>query len=130
MGLLTRWTVLLFAFLLISAGTAQKLSEEEPLEGSGNIDNPDDEDFAASGLPPEEDAHSASSVPRFTNNNGEGAFPYKSSETAGIDSTTVVIIVTVVLVVLIVLFVIVYTLRKRKSQPKYTAATPAGKEYI
>lgn len=66
---------LLLAFLVLSStcSFAQKLSEEDALEGSGHLINPDDEDFESSGLPPEDDDnYKPSSVkPHFVTEGGK-----------------------------------------------------------
>ena len=66
--------ILLLTFLVLSStySFAQKLSEEDALEGSGHLINPDDEDFESSGLPPEDDdTHKPSSIkPNFVTEGG------------------------------------------------------------
>uniref|UniRef100_A0AC34PV49 Uncharacterized protein n=1 Tax=Panagrolaimus sp. JU765 TaxID=591449 RepID=A0AC34PV49_9BILA len=143
-----RTTLLLAIFALtISLTFTQKLSEEEPLEGSGQLINPDDEDFEASGLPPEDDENQKpSSVrPQFVTETGAEIKnvvqteapptivtrrPAADPESSPGNNLMIIIAIVVIVGILILVGLIICCCRKRKSQNEYTAGQRTAKDYI
>ncbi|KAE9556173.1 hypothetical protein FO519_000661 [Halicephalobus sp. NKZ332] len=141
--------ILLLTFLVLSStySVAQKLSEEDALEGSGHLMNPDDEDFESSGLPPEDDDnYKPSSVkPHFVTEGGTEIKNVAQTEAPSTIVTrrpttdtdyssginwTLLIAIGVIILILLVIFLIFCYCRKRKSQSEYTAGTRREKEYV
>jgi hypothetical protein len=146
--------ILLYSLLLLTFSTAQKLSEEDPLEGSANVVSPDDEDFEASGLPPEEDQQEKAQIKHSTAIVGDGedtAQTEPSWQPTTAEGITVIsrrpttaqtpeaeafstaavvgaIVVAIIVVAVIVIAVVCY--RRRSKSDDYTQGTPRNKNYV
>jgi hypothetical protein len=116
---------------------AQKLSEEDALEGSANLMSPDDEDFnehSGDGLPPEEVEHRKSSTfkPHFVTQPNVNEIiketvptdapttvitskPTEDADTADSNHTMLIVAIGVIVTVLILLVLVIVCCRKKKT---------------
>uniref|UniRef100_A0A7E4VGQ8 Transmembrane protein n=1 Tax=Panagrellus redivivus TaxID=6233 RepID=A0A7E4VGQ8_PANRE len=133
----------------ISASLAQKLSEEEAIEGSANLMSPDDEDsIQGSGLPPEPEhiSRPATVKPQFVTK--EAPVPIVPKlETESIptvvtrrppdvdagatnDSLLIYIGAGVIIALLLIIILVFCCCRKSKNNTEYTQGTARNKDYV
>uniref|UniRef100_A0A914XZP5 Uncharacterized protein n=1 Tax=Panagrolaimus superbus TaxID=310955 RepID=A0A914XZP5_9BILA len=133
-----------FLLCVTNLSYAQKLSEEDALEGSANLMSPDDEDFNehSGELPPEveEPRKSSTFKPHFVTQPNVNEIiketvgtdapttvitdrPIKDAENADSNHTMLILAIAVIVAVLIVLVLVIACCRKKKSPADYEAGT-------
>jgi len=137
----------LLSFLLVVTVNGEKNTDDENVEGSANVQNPDDEDFEeeeASGLPPDDDDKKEEQVKDIKEN--RDYLPPKPTQPPihpttvilkpgkvqdwSFDSSTIAILLGVLFLVVFIIIIAIIICRKRSRKSEYTRGTRQSNAYV